>query len=281
MFKCCHFTLINATLQTPLACLMQNGLFHISTSVILVAAFLFQSASAKDSQSLSIVAAANLAYVIEPLNIEFKKVAPEITVTIVSGSSGNLVTQIVNGAPYDVFLSADMDFPRELILKGYADPKSLRAFAVGRLVIWSAKSELYLSDVASVVRNPRITRIALANAITAPYGRAAKQALQKLGIWEECEAKYVFGENITQTTQFVATGNADAGFVALSVVLSPKLKGKGHWIDVPSELYSPLEQGAIITMHGVNNPAAQRYIDFLHSITALRILKEYGYRIPE
>ena len=116
---------------------------------------------------------------------------------------------------------------------------------------------------------------------TAPYGRAAKEALVKLGVWTSVEPKVVTGENITQTAQFVETGNADAGFVAMSLVLSPKLKTKGVWIEVPSELYAPLDHGAVITKHGRDNAAAKRYLLFLHSAEAKEIFARFGYRVPE
>ena len=138
-----------------------------------------------------------------------------------------------------------------------------------------------MSDVTSTVRSLRVAKVAIANVATAPYGRAAKQALEKLGVWTEVQPKLVVGENITQTTQFVETGNADAGLVALSVVVSPKLKGKGRWVEVPGDLYSPLEQGAVITARGAKNPVAPRYLEFLHSPAARKILEDFGYRLPQ
>ena len=121
---------------------------------------------------------------------------------------------------------------------------------------------------------------ALAQDIPAPYGKAAREALGKLGLWEIVEPKVVIGENITQTAQFVETGNADAGFVAMSLVLSPKLKGKGRWQEIPANLYSPLEQGAVVTQHGAGNPAAKRYLVFLRGPKARAVLERFGYRVP-
>jgi molybdate transport system substrate-binding protein len=230
--------------------------------------------------SVSIAAAANLVYALDALNAEFQHGAPAVTVTVATGASGNLVAQIKNGAPYDLFLSADLDFPQALVKAGQADAKSLVTFATGRLVIWTMQPGVDLSSVAGVVRNPAVQKLAIANTEAAPYGRAAKQVLEKLGAWTDAQPKLVTGENITQTAQFVETGNADAGFVALSLVLSPKLKDKGHWLEVDSSLHAPLEQGAVLTKRGAANPAAAQYLAFLASPAAKKILRDFGYSVP-
>jgi molybdate transport system substrate-binding protein len=230
--------------------------------------------------TLSIAAAANLVYALDALDAEFAKAAPAVTVTSATGASGSLVAQIEHGAPYDVFLSADPDFPRALVKAGQADAGSLSAFAVGRLVLWTTEAGVDVSDIAAAVRNPAVRKLAIANVTTAPFGRAAKEALEKLGAWADARPKLVVGENISQTAQFVDTGNADAGFVALSIVVSPKLRGKGRWTEVPAGLYGSLEQCAVITAHGSSNPAAARYITFLHSSSARAILRQFGYGIP-
>ena len=242
---------------------------------------LFLPLAALAGDKLFVAAAANFVYVLDPLNAQFKKLEPETEVTVVTGASGNLVAQITNGAPYDLFLSADMEFPEALIKGGYGEKASLTRFAVGRLVLWTTKPGLQLSSVADSVRSPAVQKLAIANVETAPYGRAAKEALVKLGAWTAVAPKIVTGENISQTAQFVETGNADAGFVAMSLVLSPKLKNKGSWIEVPPELYAPLNHGAVITKHGRDNAAAKRYLLFLHSAEAREIFARFGYRVPE
>jgi molybdate transport system substrate-binding protein len=235
---------------------------------------------AAHKQTLSIAAAANLVYALDALDKEFMKTAPEVTVTSATGASGSLVAQIEHGAPYDVFLSADRTFPQALIKAGQGDPNSLTDFAVGRLVLWTTKPALNLSDIAAAVQSADVKRLAIANVTTAPFGRAAKEALQKLGAWDAVQPKLIFGENISQAAQFVQTGNADAGFVALSLVLAPNLKDKGHWTEVPPTLFAPLEQCAVITSHGAPNPASARYIAFLRSPAARGILEQFGYGIP-
>jgi molybdate transport system substrate-binding protein len=245
-----------------------------------MAALLLAPLQARATQTLSVAAAANLSFALKALDAEYAKEQPDMTVTAATAASGDLVAQIEHGAPYDIFLSADLHFAQVLAKAGAADPRSLTVFAIGRLVLWTTKPGIAVDDVAAAVRDPRVMRLAIANTDTAPYGRAAKQAMEKLGAWADAKPKLVVGESISQATQFVETGNADAGFVALSVVLSPKLKGKGTWAEVSSTLYDPLEQGAVITLHGAQNPAAQGFLAFLHSDPAKKILQDFGYRIP-
>ena len=236
--------------------------------------------SAVGNSQLSVAAAANLVYALDALNAAFKQSAPDVALTATTGASGSLVAQIKNGAPFDVFLSADLDYPQALIKAGQADAKSLTTFATGRLVLWTTKPGIDVSDLAAAVKNPAVQKLAVANPATAPYGRAALQALDHLGLTAVAQPKLVTGENITQTAQFVETGNADAGFVALSLVLSPKLKDKGRWTEVPATLYAPLDQGAVLTTRGVANPAAARYLAFLKGDSARKIFERYGYALP-
>jgi molybdate transport system substrate-binding protein len=232
------------------------------------------------ADQLSIAAAANLSFALGDLDTQFQRTEPETHVTVAFGASGSLVAQIENGAPFDVFLSADMDFPAALIARGGAEKDSLTKFAVGRLVLWTTRPQIEVASVAGVVQSPAVQKLAIANVKSAPYGRAAQQALMKLGLWTDTQPKLVVGENISQTAQFVETGNADAGFVAMSLVLSPQLKDRGKWIEVPPDLYAPLDQGAVITQRGRDNAAAKRYLDFLRSPAAQEILARFGYRAP-
>jgi molybdate transport system substrate-binding protein len=236
--------------------------------------------SATAADKLSIAAAANLVYALESLTAEFKQAESSTVVTVITGASGSLVAQIQNGAPFDVFLSADVEYPEKLVSLGLADPGSFTKFAVGRLVLWSTRPQVDVKSVTALVRDPGIRKIAVANLTTAPYGKAAREALTKLGVWQDAERKIVIGENITQTAQFVETGNADAGFVAMSLVLSPKLKDKGRWQEIDADLYSPLEQGAVITRRGGNNPASARFLTFLSGPEARAVLERFGYRVP-
>ncbi|HEY1848928.1 MAG TPA: molybdate ABC transporter substrate-binding protein [Opitutaceae bacterium] len=231
------------------------------------------------AEKVAVAAAANLAHVIGPLNDAFHASRPAATATDSLASSGALVAQIASGAPFDVFLAADMGFARALVDKGAADGSTLAPYAVGRLVLWTAKPGLVLRDV-SALRGGGVRRFAIANPATAPYGRAAKEALVKLGLWDGLQPKLVTAGDITQAAQFVETGNVDAGFVALSAVLSPSLRGEGSYAEVPPNLYAPIVQGMVLTMHGKSNAAAAAYLAFMRGPEAGRILRAAGYGIP-
>jgi molybdate transport system substrate-binding protein len=247
--------------------------------LLLLSAGIGRSAS---GNSVSVAAAANFVYALEALNAEFRRGAPEIMVTTTTGASGNLFAQIKNGAPFDVFLSADTDFPRQIIADGLGDRTTLRTFAMGRLVVWTTRAGLDVSDLAAVVRSADVRKVAIAQPKSAPYGRAARAALEKIGAWSIVESKLVFGESITQTAQFVETGNADIGLVAMSLVLSPRLEKKGRWNEIAPDLYggASLDHAAVLTNRGAASPAAKRYLEFLGSDAARKILREFGYGVP-
>lgn len=251
------------------------------TRLLLLAALLF-AGTLRAAETVSVAAAANLVHALEALNAEFRKQAPEVAVTSTSGASGSLLAQIRNGAPFDVFLSADTDYPKQLVAAGAGDAATLRTFATGRLVFWTTRTDLAVTDPAATVRHATVKKIAIAQPRTAPYGRAAQTALEKLGAWTDAQPKIVFGENITQTAQFVETGNADAGFVALSLVLSSRLANKGKWTEVPVTLYGvgTLDHAGVLTNRGATNPAAKRYLDFLASDAAKKIFRDFGYQVP-
>jgi molybdate transport system substrate-binding protein len=233
------------------------------------------------AEKLAIAAAANLIYALEPLHEEFKRANSDLAIALNTGASGNLVAQIQNGAPFDVFLSADVEYPQHLVKRGAAEEKSFCVFARGRLVLWTTQPGVGVSSIKDVMQNPSVVRVAVANRQTAPYGRAAEEALKKLGLWEIAAPKLVTGENITQTAQFVETGNAGAGFVSLSLVVSPRLKDRGKWLLVPDELHSPLDHAGVITKRGATNPAAARYFAFLRSPAAREIFERFGYTVPK
>lgn len=246
-----------------------------------VAALLLLAAvSARGAGGLSVAAAANLTFVLADLDAAFASGEPGARVNASFGSTGSLVAQIANGAPYDVFLSADVASAQRLVDAGLARAGSLAPFAAGRLVLWAAGAGPDVSSVAAAVRDPAVRRLAMANPAVAPYGRAARQALERLGLWGAAQPKLVTAEDISQAAQFVETGNADAGFVALSAVLSPRLRGRGRWSEVPPALFDPLTQAAVITQHGGSNPESARYLAFLRSEAAARILEGFGYGRP-
>lgn len=241
-----------------------------------------RSAGGAEANTVSVAAAANLLYAAEALNGAFAQTAAGAQVRLTIGASGSLFAQVQHGAPYDVFLSADTDFPARLAGAGLGDRDSLRTFATGRLVLWTTKPDLDLADVRRAIGDPRVQKIAVAQPQTAPYGRAAEAVLRGLGLWERARSKLVVGESIAQTAQFVETGSADLGFVALSLVRSGRLAGTGRWREVPPEWYAsvPLDHAAVLTRRGANKRVAQQYLEFLGSERAKNVLREFGYGVP-
>ena len=242
-----------------------------------------RSVTARAADSVSIAAAADLVYCLDEMNAAFKKSHPDADLKVASGSSGNFATQIKNGAPFEIFLSADMSFPRDLAKAGFADESTLTVYATGKIVLWTMRPDsVDVSKGLEVLRDAHVVKkVAVANPEHAPYGRAAKEALEHEKLWDAVQSRVVIGENIAQTAQFVQTGNADAGIVALSLVLSPKLAKLGKWQEIPTDDYAVLEQGAVLTKEGAKNPLARAYLEFLRSADARAIFDRYGFRLPE
>jgi molybdate transport system substrate-binding protein len=240
-------------------------------------------AAPADRGSVSIAAAANFVYALDALNAAFKRVAPTVKVTSTTGASGALFAQIKYGAPFDVFLSADTEYPQHVVEAGLADRSTLQIFATGRLVAWTTRTDIDVANLAAAIRAPRVRKIAIAQPRAAPYGRAAQATLKSLGVWDYAEPKLVMGESVTQTAQFVETGNADLGIVALSLVVSPKLAHKGRWSEISPDSYQTvsLDHAAVLLRRGSANPDAKRYLEFLRSEAAKKILRDFGYAVPE
>jgi molybdate transport system substrate-binding protein len=230
-------------------------------------------------ESITVAVAASAQYVFNDLQAEFKKESGyELKPTF--NSSGKFAAQIMNGAPFDVFLSADMEFPQKLYDAGYASTP-VKAYAFGALVVWTMK-DLDLSSWQSALNTAAFAKIAVANPQTAPYGRETMKVLTRAQLDALLKPKLVFGESIAQTNQYIYSGVADVGFTAKSVVVSPELRGQGKWIDVPKALYDPIAQGAVILKHGqqANPKAARQFYDFLYSDQARVIFARYGYLPP-
>jgi molybdate transport system substrate-binding protein len=208
----------------------------------------------------------------------FKKANPSDEVDVIYGSSGKFHTQIQQSAPYDLFFSADIGFPRELAKAGFA-ASEVKPYAVGRIVLWSASLDATKLTLTSLA-DPSITRIAIANSKHAPYGKRAEEALRASGVWEKIEPKLVYGENIAHTAQFVQTGNAQVGIIALSLAVNPELAGKGGYWLIPDNLHQPLEQGYVITQRAANNALAKRFADYMGSKPARAVMTKYGFVLP-
>ncbi len=230
--------------------------------------------------TLLVAAASDLVYCIDELGAAFRKEQPTAEVKVTTGASGNFFAQIKRGAPFDVFMSADMEYPRRLVQEGAADPASLTPYAIGRLAVWTFDARFDLGKGMQVFADPRLARVAIANPEVAPYGRAARGALMHHGMWDKVQGKLAIGENVAQAAQFVQTGNAQLGIVSLATVLSPRLKGVGRYYVVPEEGVAPIEQGAVVTRHGQGNPLAARFIQFLQTKAARDILQRSGFGLP-
>lgn len=227
---------------------------------------------------VTIAAAADLKFALDEIVSLFNKTHPDDKVETIYGSSGKFHTQIQQGAPYDLYFSADIAYPRALAAAGFA-ATGVKPYAIGRLVLWSPlldARKLQLADLAV----PQFKRIAIANPKHAPYGKRAEEALRAAGIWEKVQDRLVFGENIAQTAQFVQTGNASIGLLALSLALNPELANKGGYALIPDNLHQPLEQGFIITRRAAGNPLATRFADYMGSPEARAIMVKYGFTLP-
>lgn len=230
------------------------------------------------AEKITVAAAADLKYAMDEIAASFKKTNPGEEVDVVYGSSGNFHTQIQQGAPYDIFFSADISFPRELAKNGFA-ASEVKPYAIGRIVLWSANQDATKMTLSSLT-DPKFTYIAIANPKHAPYGKRAEEALRASGLWEKVEPKLVYGENIAQTAQFVLTGNAQVGIIALSLAMNPTLASKGGYWLIPDNLHEPLEQGFIITQRAAANALAKRFSDYMSRKAARSIMTKYGFVLP-
>jgi len=224
-----------------------------------------------------VATAANVQYAMSELGTEFTH-ETGIALSVIIGSSGQLTAQINEGAPYDIFISADMKYPLSLYKKNIAvDPP--KVYAEGSLVLWTMLKGIKPDKNLSILLSKKIDKIALANPRTAPYGTAAVQTLKKYGIYDKLKNKFVYGESIAPTNHFIYTGAAEIGFTAKSVVLSPKMKDKGSWIEIDPGSYKPIEQGCVILQYGYDNHKTEviKFYKFLFSGKAKNILTKYGY----
>lgn len=231
-------------------------------------------------QKLRIAAAADLQFAMAVLSAQYEKQTGSAT-DITYGSSGNFFSQIQNGAPFDLFFSADIAYPRQLEAEGLTEPGSLYEYAVGRIVLWvplESKIDVVTQQWDSLMQSG-VQKIAVANPEHAPYGRAAVEALKKAGIYETVQSRLVYGENISQAAQFVQSGNAQVGIIALSLAVSPAMNDGRRW-EIPSENYSEIRQGTVILNGSRNKEAARRFLEFVKSDSGRATLLKFGFAIP-
>jgi molybdate transport system substrate-binding protein len=231
---------------------------------------------AQPTGRLTIAAASDLRFALDEALTPFRAAQPGATVEVIYGASGKLAAQLRNGAPFDVFMSADIAFAREVHEAGLATAAP-RVYAIGRLAAWSTDAELGRLPLDKLVRDPRVSRFAIANPETAPYGQRAMQALRSQGLEADVKPKLVLGDNVAQAATFIDSGAAQAGLIAHSLVLSPALAGKGAWTLIPQAWHAPLEQAFVVHKRAADNLLAAAFVRHLEAPSTRELLRRYGF----
>lgn len=232
--------------------------------------------------TVAVAAAADLKFALDEVVTEFERVHPHIDICPTYGSSGIFYAQLSNKAPYDMFFSADIQYPRRLVQEGHASEGSEFIYAAGQIVVWVRnESPLDLERLGTdVLLDRAVRKVALANPQHAPYGRAAQAALRHLGIYDQIQDRLVLAENIAQAAQFVESGAADVGVIALSLAMAPALRDKGRYVIIPPDTYPRLEQGGVILTWSPVKDVAMAFREFLISEQGRTILRRYGFLLP-
>jgi len=252
---------------------------RILNLLVWAGAFLFGTmASSASAGEVTAAVAANFTAPVQQIAELFQKETGN-TVKLSFGSSGKFYSQIKEGAPFDVFLSADEKNPKLLEEEGLAVKDTRFVYALGKLVLWSAKPG-FVDDKGAVLSKGEYNKIAYADPKLAPYGLAAQETLQKMNLWEKVQSKLVTGESIAQTYQFAATGNAELAFIALSQVTKDGKVSEGSWWVVPADMYNPIKQSAVQLSAAKDPAAAKAFMAFLKSEKALAIIRNFGYGLP-
>src|SRR5574341_1135483 len=234
------------------------------------------------AEDLTIAAASDLNFAFKELVAGFEKQTGH-HVKLSLGSSGNFFSQIQNGAPFDLYFSADIRYPQKLEEAGYAAPGSLYRYAIGRIVLWvptTSSVDVQRMRMEALL-DPSIRKIAIANPKHAPYGRAAVAAMEHFKVYDRVKDRLVLGENIAQAAQYVESGASDIGIIALSLALAPTMKAAGKYWEIPAEAHPPLEQGAVIVKSAKSQEAAKAFLEFLRSSGGKEVMKRYGFVVPE
>ena len=232
------------------------------------------------AEELMIAAASDLNFAFKEIVAEYEKSTGD-QVRLTLGSSGNFYAQIQNGAPFDLYFSADISYPKKLEEAGLGVSGSLYPYAIGRIVLWAGnESHLDLTKGLEVLREPTVKKIAIANPKHAPYGRAAVAAMEHAQVYERIKDKLVFGENISQAAQFVESGAADVGIIALSLAIAPPMQAAGRYWEIPADAHPPIEQGAVILLGGKHQARAKAFLSFVQGAEGQAMMKRYGFLAP-
>ncbi len=245
--------------------------------IVLLSALYVESARGEE---IVIAAAADLNFAFKELAGEFEQ-QTGVHVKLSLGSSGNFYSQIANGAPFDLYFSADIGYPKKLVEEGLAVPSSLYQYATGRIVLWVPRgSKLDVTKGIEVLLDPSIKKIAIANPKHAPYGRAAVLAMEHFKVYDRLKDKFVLGENVSQTAQFAQSGAADIGIIALSLALAPSVQSVGSYWLIPQEAHPRIDQGAVIVKASKNQEGSKKFLEFLQAAVARSVMKRYGFLLP-
>ena len=232
------------------------------------------------AEEITIAAASDLSFAFREIATEYEKSSGN-HVRLSLGSSGNFYAQIQNGAPFDLYFSADIAYPRKLEEAGLTVPGSLYQYAVGRIVLWTGhESRIDVTKGFEVLREPTVKKVAIANPKHAPYGRAAVAAMEYYKVYDQVKDRLILGENISQAAQFIESGACDIGIIALSLAIAPAMKSKGTYWEVPAEAHPSLDQGAVILKQSKNQEAARQFLEFIKGPQGQEIMKRYGFTLP-
>ncbi|OFW30002.1 MAG: molybdate ABC transporter substrate-binding protein [Acidobacteria bacterium RIFCSPLOWO2_02_FULL_65_29] len=246
-------------------------------TILIITALIACAGTPAAAQQIAVAAAADLQAVFPEVAARFERETGR-KVALTFGSSGNFFAQVQNGAPFDLFFSADIEYPRRLQAAGLAESGSLYEYATGRLVLWSRKdSGIDAARGLMILADPRVRRVAIANPEHAPYGRAAVAALRHETVYDAVRGKLVLGENISQAAQFAQSGNADAGILALSLALMPALRDTGTVYRIPDAFYPPIVQGAVVLAASRQKEAARQFLRFVERPDIQQLMREYGF----
>lgn len=233
-------------------------------------------AGATESRTVRVAAASDLTFAIAQISVLVQEIDPSIDVVPAFGSSGQFLQQIVNGAPFDLYLSADRAFPQEIAARGLADSADVFEYGVGRLVVWTTRTE-FGTPTLQTLSDPAVRKVSIANPRHAPYGRAADEAIVNSGLADAVANKLVLGENVSQAAEFVLSGSADIGVVALALVLADAVQGEGAWTLVPSEVHTPITQAGVVLGRAQDVHAARVVRDVIMSPAGQDVLRRYGF----
>jgi molybdate transport system substrate-binding protein len=235
---------------------------------------------ARAAEEITVAAASDLNFAFKDLVAEYEK-ATGNRVKLTLGSSGNFYAQIQNGAPFDLYFSADIAYPKKLEDAGLTVPGSLYRYAVGRIVLWTGHpTKLNVAKGFEALQDPAVKKIAIANPKHAPYGRAAVSAMEHAGVYGAVKERLILGENISQAAQFVESGACDVGIIALSLAVAPTMKTKGAYWEIPVDAHPPIEQGAAILKSSKHQDTARHFLEFLKSPVGQEIMTRYGFTLP-